>query len=598
MRHPAVVSVKQHYRKSGGRPFLSRLNGCAALLLVCASVSAVAGGLRSSSAAGTSPVVTSAAGATRQGATLAISGSGFGTPDPNELLSLWQNFDSGDLTKANVCDNSPCLGLYHPEALQVAGEHPRTSIPGDLQYRRNHNNLGGLEYYPKNYTSYFISFYYRLSDNFDIASDQTPGGTHQLKIVRLYSSGSATPNVYPGIGTDGYHFGLDNFQPEVIQPCEYLPIPAPPRSDQPSDGWHKMTMLLVKSSASGARDGKLLLSFDNNPVFDWKAHFSDPALIQHNSSCNIPGDFDSNGADFALDLMLGNYFSSASPATYVEFDDYYVSHTQAHVELGNADTHSGSTILELQPPSTWSDQQITIPAANLGALGTGPVWVYVTAPDGSYNESGFPLGTTAPPPTTTSSTAPPAPCTPGPDQAALYEHTNYQGRCVVKGIGTYNKPTALAPLLNNTASSLRVGANVQINPCKAAGLTGYCQTFRTDVADLTGSALGNDTTTSAQVEPRTPPCYPNADQVALYEHSNFQGACAIRTAGTYNDAATLTPVPDNAGSSVRVGANVSARLCQGTSLTGTCQTFLVDMTNLTGSTVGNDTTSSVQVTLR
>ncbi len=35
----------------------------------------------------------------------------------------------------------------------------------------------------------------------------------------------------------------------------------------------------------------------------------------------------------------------------------------------------------------------------------------------------------------------------------------------------------------------------------------------------------------------------------MYEHSNYQGACVTKPAGTYNDAASLGPLPDNAASS-------------------------------------------------
>jgi hypothetical protein len=169
---------------------------------------------------------------------------------------------------------------------------------------------------------------------------------------------------------------------------------------------------------------------------------------------------------------------------------------------------------------------------------------------------------------------------------------------VVKGIGTYRDFLQFAPVPDNGASSVRVGANVQINPCQGEALTGYCQTFRTDVPDLTGSGLGNETTGSVQVQARTPGCYPNADQVAVYEHTNYQGACVIRGVGTYADGASLTPLPDNAASSIRTGTNVSGRLCQGTGLRGDCQTFVADVPDLSGSTVSQGTASSVQVALR
>ncbi len=79
--------------------------------------------------------------------------------------------------------------------------------------------------------------------------------------------------------------------------------------------------------------------------------------------------------------------------------------------------------------------------------------------------------------------APPA-CTPGRDEVAVYEGANYQGRCVVKGIGRYDTATAFAPLPDDSASSIRVGDNVEAVLASGTVLGGDRERFSAADADF------------------------------------------------------------------------------------------------------------------
>ena len=328
-----------------------------------------------------------------------------------------------------------------------------------------------------NHTEYYFEAYMRFNA-FDICS--APDGTHQFKIVRLYSSGSQSLNLYPGVHCDaGWHHAADYHRPEVLL-WDSL-INAVPKS--PS-GWNHLAVYYKKSSAPGANDGKAQVFWNHRLVWDWASNYAKP---ENNPNGLFHGDFDSNGADLASDWAVGDYFSSASPDTSVDFDDVVLDHTQARVLLCNASTYAAATVCETQEPRTWTDSRIEV-RENLGALArNATLYAYVVDRNGSVSPG---------------LAVPPAGCYPSADQAALYEHTNYQGSCVVKGIGTYGDAAAMAPLQDNTASSVRVGADVEVEPCQGAGLTGTCQTFQGDVADLTGSPLGNDTASSLQVAAR------------------------------------------------------------------------------------------------
>ena len=94
------------------------------------------------------------------------------------------------------------------------------------------------------------------------------------------------------------------------------------------------------------------------------------------------------------------------------------------------------------------------------------------------------------------------------DQVALFEHDNFRGRCVVKGIGEYPNPPAMG-FPNDTASSIRIGSNVKAILCKHDGFND-CETFEHDDSHLSDNHIGNDQLSSLKVQRRTqsPPAKP------------------------------------------------------------------------------------------
>ncbi len=109
---------------------------------------------------------------------------------------------------------------------------------------------------------------------------------------------------------------------------------------------------------------------------------------------------------------------------------------------------------------------------------------------------------------------------PGPSpaagQVALYEHAGYCGLHTLLDAGGYANPAALA-FPNDMASSVRVGSDVAAVLCRDDNYGGACETFTADVADLTGSAVGNDQVSSARVLLRAqlaPPAAPTLRQPA------------------------------------------------------------------------------------
>jgi hypothetical protein len=105
-----------------------------------------------------------------------------------------------------------------------------------------------------------------------------------------------------------------------------------------------------------------------------------------------------------------------------------------------------------------------------------------------------------------------------------------------------------------------------------------------------GFVLGVATIASSQ-------CDVGPSQVALFEHENYRGRCAVREAGTY-PAASAFGLPNDSVSSLKVGDAVWATLCRDDGHAGPCEMFDADRPRLAGTGIGNDTASSLRVDRR
>lgn len=89
-------------------------------------------------------------------------------------------------------------------------------------------------------------------------------------------------------------------------------------------------------------------------------------------------------------------------------------------------------------------------------------------------------------------------------------------------------------------------------------------------------------------------CVPDNQQVALFVDSGYGGACVVKAVGNYANP-TAIGLPNDSISSLKVGSNVQAQLCQNNNLEGNCKIFATDTPNLEGGAVGNDQVSSLRV---
>ncbi len=94
-----------------------------------------------------------------------------------------------------------------------------------------------------------------------------------------------------------------------------------------------------------------------------------------------------NDGGHTWDLI--DYFDGFNGSTY--WNDLYLDHTRARVEIGNAATRATCTQIEIQIPVTWTTSQITI-SVNQGAFASNAsVWLYVVDSSGVVSADGEPI---------------------------------------------------------------------------------------------------------------------------------------------------------------------------------------------------------------
>jgi hypothetical protein len=188
-----------------------------------------------------------------------------------------------------------------------------------------------------------------------------------------------------------------------------------------------------------------------------------------------------------------------------------------------------------------------------------------------------------------------AQCVPGDNQAAFTVDANFQGTCVVLGIGDY--PTATSTHLpNDSISSVRAGANVQVYACRDENFGGVCTVLHGSHPNLSGDPVGNDAITSIKVQSlgAPPPCDPGPLRVAFYVDSNFAGDCKILPIGDY-PTATSTGLPNDSVSSIRVGPGAQVTVCVDEYYGGNCAVVTSNVSDMHATTVGNDQLTSAKV---
>ena len=288
-----------------------------------------------------------------------------------KLARMWENFETGNFT-SNPYGK---WGLFSPPALSILKDSPtkRGGKNDHYLFRRNNLELGALEIPGQDHKEYFLSHYIRISDSFSVCEGQT----HQWKLSRFTSVNNKV-NVYPDYNCNGnstlFVMGIEFTNPQILGHQTYISAPF----STPQKNWHRWDIYIKKASDSAAYDGILQIYIDNKLVYDFKKDTGIPYL-------NGKGFSNSNG-DFAGSIFIGSYFSGASANTYVDYDDIYLDHTLARVEIGENPNWNECTHSEIQPPISWSQDSIKI-KVNQGTFSqNGTAYFFVIDKSGTASD--------------------------------------------------------------------------------------------------------------------------------------------------------------------------------------------------------------------
>ena len=331
------------------------------------------------------------------GGTATFTGADFGTKSQaapvvwdngsgSDPLNLWDGAwpDSSADASYRIDYRVPAEGLPHNRVSAcITGAH----------YTNDASNLGRNVMVWKNLTTslpdyVYLSFYARLSDNFDSGDN--------FKYFD-FSCGSGVPYTvdtpawnnwyieYVG-GVSGDHHCNDDggtlfHQPGAFRDYLWNSWYHGAKQVDPRVGWTKIEITLYLTSGN---DGW----YD---IYENGVHIIDLAE-QGTGAHTYNGPTDAyEGIDRTI--SVGGYSREHYTYNWRYYSDIYLDYALNRVILGNASTYNACTIREPQIPTAWSDNSVTV-GVNLGAMADDTsAWIYIVNELGEVNNTGYAVTT-------------------------------------------------------------------------------------------------------------------------------------------------------------------------------------------------------------
>ena len=300
-----------------------------------------------------------------EGQSIVITGESFGTKTTAAPLR-WANFDDGT-------DGATLSGTNW----YVSGTPNYDD--GELRHARDELNIkntrlyGGAsdEFYEESLDAtedkIFISFYV-LIDNYNLVSS-----TYQLKLWRI--STARTYAAYPDVALNTHWTNgvLDNDNPYYeFQGWDYGGSVGQDGEPIVTDKWLRVSCEIDQSSGVDVKDGSALVEHIHD--YDTRYTFAKSAAASRIAA--YPDKMDT----IKLGFTLVNASNGHEIHTY--WDDVYIDNTWSRVVIGNNADFDSCTHKEIQIPSAWASDEVTI-TVNRGAFNTGTAYLFVVNSDGS-----------------------------------------------------------------------------------------------------------------------------------------------------------------------------------------------------------------------
>ncbi len=334
------------------------------------------------------PSVTSVSGELGHDSSIVISGSDFGSKAQASPVA-WDNLEDG------ACDTTATAGSWtRVNDLSISTNNQRH---GNSQYNAGHNftseawaNFTGGSDSPK----WFVQYWFYLENDFDFSSNIN-NNLGNIKIFRLWSSGAGANNLRVQLlsrytsdlvvenadqNHGGYGVGWTPVNSRYDTLNETFGHSAPSEvlggdlgwrtypSDLRTGSWH-LFQFQVEESSVGNYDG----------TFKW---WINGALVVDVDDIRTRT---SSQSSSMRPLVVGWYNSHGNGADgndHFYLDDAYIDNSWARVEIGNRSTYEQCTVREIQNPTSWSNNSVSI-IVNQGQFQNGQVgYLYVIDEDG------------------------------------------------------------------------------------------------------------------------------------------------------------------------------------------------------------------------
>ena len=341
------------------------------------------------------PLVTGVSGTLSSGAIVQIAGSGFG-PKSAAAPLRWDNFENGTngavigngWSYTTGCNPKPCHPPIYSSAVTRAGSMRSIRANFDDGGRTDCPDPEGC-----NWSSSFgvtaNGSYTNPVSNLQLPVIYVDTWVHyapatpeprNVKLIRVHTN-SYQPNLYFNIycltDIDGARLGQDGGGTNVVLPS------SPWRGSSFFKGnWRHIQMYLVQSSP-GIADGTAIVTIDGVTSVNRVGNFMTRTDASQHWDTVWIGNYAGHNALYSCLASPGN--------TYVYWDDAYVDTTRAHVEIGDADTYGACTHREIQIPTAWSSNSITIQANQGSFPSLANAYLYVVDRDGAVNPVGYKL---------------------------------------------------------------------------------------------------------------------------------------------------------------------------------------------------------------
>jgi hypothetical protein len=316
------------------------------------------------------PKVTGLKGNINHGAKVEISGSGFGLKS-NPFPIRYDDFEG--LTNGQGVGTA--TGWWEGEKMVVNKSYQRNTVstrnakivlPGVIKK----NNIGFANT-KKAYVNLWVRFDWGEGDDsyqiktWRIANRIVSGGTDMPTIALFhwfYTSGKARIQ-WITKKDDGEGGG------KLVKNL-YTDLPYPPTNPI----WLNLAMQVDQNDLM---EGSLTV---------WSTNFKGGAILRQSSTHQVR-----NEKKYLNAIKIGEYIGSGGDSSTLYYDNIYIDNSWARVELGDKGNYNECTIREIQIPSAWSENSITI-TVNQGSFAYGKtVYLYAIDPNGNSNSQGYPI---------------------------------------------------------------------------------------------------------------------------------------------------------------------------------------------------------------